>query len=500
MSRMTIDVAVKWNLVLHPDDSESFQTKLIDVGYGIDYMTPTKQKCIAYSGGVSGNVLNISNLTTDSYKLDGYQNVHLDVPGLGSSRWSSDLREHILGVAFAGSEFSSSTGPLLCARSSTSCYFYQPVFATSEIDQTQIATADLLLSINSRFADVSFNPWYWHQFGTVDAYGNWQVNDLNHGSVTIFTSGCANTLGVKENMRKYDIQWGSNLNNMLISNSGLIQSIDLRSHSSVQTYEPRTTSRIRDVKMVPETTHELIVATTGELIWMDLRMFPKEQLAWNHSMDYKVLKCSPFVDEDDVFALLYSPSDPVISCFQFGTRDDVTYSLADPYAFGCYENTRPLYMVPSVIKLSDSSDLDELDPCSFLSVMTLSNDYTLSQRIYCTDSVAIPRSSALESRELYTTHFDDTMYITDHEMSTDTDTEPVRKVDFSRLYNLLFDSHQRENIDQPSPTAGSSTVEVPRSQDSSAIAALNALSEIASFNEPKLRKSGNINQIVSDWK
>ncbi|KAJ8101910.1 RNA polymerase I-specific transcription initiation factor RRN6-like protein [Lipomyces tetrasporus] len=352
-----------------------------------------------------------------------------------------DIASRILGLKFAGTDYSDSAGALLSVRTSRDCRFYRPGIVRSHESRTRLMTADLLTSVSpsSPFSDMAFNPWYWQQFGTVDVSGNWAICDLNDAQTLVkaFTSGSTNN--GSDVTQRHSVQWGVNLNNILVSNNQTIQSFDIRAKGSVAVaeYSARPISIIRHVSPVPEKSNEIFVLTSEDLVWMDLRMFPKELLSWRHyrDSDDENLRCSAFTVDDCSYNLVYSPCDPVVACYQFRSQDEIPFSVDDPYIFSCKKGPKVLDLAPVQVNFLDRSDSNALETARFLSVFQLSADYSLSQRIYCSDTITPPRSIELEVAS------SDTSWEVDGPVQFGNDlvdTFLPRVVDFHPLYERIF--------------------------------------------------------------
>ncbi|KAK9373853.1 RNA polymerase I-specific transcription initiation factor RRN6-like protein [Lipomyces chichibuensis] len=355
-----------------------------------------------------------------------------------------DIADRILGLQFAGTEYSDSAGALLSVRTGRQCQFYRPGIIRSDESRTRLMTADLLTSVSpsseAPFSDIAFNPWYWQQFGTVDACGNWAIGDLNEAQtkVTAFRSGSTNN--VADIMQFHSIQWGATLNNIVVSNKKIIQLFDLRAKggTAIAEYSPTLVSTIRHVQPVPEKSHEMFVLTSDDLVWMDLRMFPKELLAWRHYRDSEddSLRCSTFsLDDTDSYAMLHSSGDPVVTCYQFGAQDKIPFSIDDPYILTCKKGPKLQDLVPVPVTIADNSHSDQLEAARFLSIFQLSMDYSLSQRIFYSDTIAPPRSIELEVASSDTSWDINEPVRFNHDFI---DTFLPRLVDLHPLYERIF--------------------------------------------------------------
>ncbi|KAK9331003.1 RNA polymerase I-specific transcription-initiation factor-domain-containing protein [Lipomyces starkeyi] len=423
--------------LIHP-----LQTRLLDFGFARDHNVSKRRPCAAFVSGVSGSRINLSNVVDESYKLDNFD-ASITVPIMGSLRSYVDITDRILGLKFAGTEYSDSAGALLSVRTGRACQFYRPGIIRSDESRARLMTADLLTSVSpsseTPFSDIAFNPWYWQQFGTVDACGNWAIADLNEAQtkVTAFTSGSTNKEA--DIMQWHSIQWGANLNNIVVSNNKIIQSFDLRAKggAAIAEYSPRLVSTIRHVQPVPEKSNELFVLTSEDLVWMDLRMFPKELLAWRHYRDSEddSLRCSTFSVDDNSYALLHSSGDPVVACYQFGAQDKIPFSIDDPYILTCKRGPKLQDLVPVPVNIADNSHSDELETARFLSIFQLSMDYSLSQRIYFSDTITLPRSIELEVASSDTSWEVNEPVRFNHDYI---DTFVPRLVDFHPLYERIF--------------------------------------------------------------
>ncbi|KAK9237432.1 RNA polymerase I-specific transcription initiation factor RRN6-like protein [Lipomyces kononenkoae] len=378
-----------------------------------------------------------------------------------------EIADRILGLKFAGTEYSHSAGALLSVRTARDCKFYRPGIVRSDESRKQLLTADLLASVSpptetQEFSDIAFNPWYYQQFGTVDACGNWAIADLNEAQtkVTAFTSGSTNK--DTDIMQWHSIQWGANLNNVIVSNSKIIQSLDLRAKAAaVAEYSPRLISNIRHVQPIPEKSNELFVLTSEDLVWMDLRMFPKELLAWRHYRDAAddSLRCSAFSVDSNSYAVVHSSCDPVVACYQFGTQERIPFSMEDPYIISCKNGSKLLDLMP--VPVNVSTDSEELEAVNFLSIFELSMDYRLSQRIYCSDAIAPPRSIELEVAS------SDTAWEVNDPVRFDSEfTNPFlpRLVNFHPLYERIFPAHDETLVTSSNADTGSELRDAARLQ------------------------------------
>ncbi|KAK9370629.1 RNA polymerase I-specific transcription initiation factor RRN6-like protein [Lipomyces kononenkoae] len=450
--------------LIHP-----LQTRLLDFGFSRDHIASKKRPCAAFVSGPTGSRIELSNVANVPYKLDDFD-ASIIAPALGSPRFSIESADRVLGLKFAGTEYSDSSGALLSVRTARDCKFYRPGIVRSDESRKQLLTADLLTSVSppteAPFADIAFNPWYSQQFGTVDACGNWAVTDLNEAQtkVTAFRSGSTNRSTNRSTniMQWHSIQWGANLNNLIISNNNTIESLDLRSKdAAVAEYSPRLISNIRHVQPVPERSHELFVLTSEDLIWMDLRMFPKELLAWRHYRDPEddSLRCSAFSDDSNSYTLVHSSCDPVVTCYQFGTQERIPFSMDDPYILSCKEGPKLLDLVPLPVNIV--TDSEELEAVKFLSIFELSMDYSLSQRIYCTDAIAPPRSI-----ELDVASSDTTWEVNDPVRFDSEFMDPFlpRLVNFHPLYKRIFPDHDATLVTNSNADAGSELCDAARVQ------------------------------------
>lgn len=449
---------------------DPIQGHLLDFGYLRDYTAVRRRKCVAYASGINTNILNVAGIIDEEFKLDSHANASLELPIIGQYRASLDLQEPILGVKFAGSEHTDSIRALLSVRTRSGIWFFRPGIARAELSRQQMMTIDLISKIDapafSSFSDIAFNPWYWRQLAVVDTFGNIQLSEMNSRNVGEQTQNLKmidNDLN--EEPGSHRLLWGTNLNSLIVVNSKTIQEFDLRQGTGgfPVKYAPRKSSKILDVCNVPEKSNEIVVLTTDDLIWFDLRYFPKEALAWKHYRDHDLgLKCSTFTKNDgkltlakvadngiikqslDTFALLYSTSEPLVTCYQFGMRDNLPFSCEDPYIFSLGRGPRALSIIPVPFELSPRSDLEnEISECSFLTTFQLSMDYSLVQRVYCTDNISSLKSVALEI------WVDSESSANETESTLPRDQTPVIKpkmVEFSFLYQMIFQEDDKTLI------------------------------------------------------
>ncbi|KAK9481121.1 RNA polymerase I-specific transcription initiation factor RRN6-like protein [Lipomyces japonicus] len=368
---------------------------LLSFGMATDYISGRRKGAYVYVNGPQGNIINIGAISEDSFQFDSPKGLHLDVPTLGHAEKVLDMREPIMGVKFAGSSKTESSGTVFCVRTAHELQFFRAGLGRSESKQSSILSADLIAGIPSqskRFTDFNFNPWYFQQFAAIDENGSFGLFDFSEGKKTTpIIGGLIFSKNEKDSFCR--VQWGSNLNNLVISNSKLMQGYDIRqSESPVMTYHCHPSTLIRQVVRIPERENELIILTSYEIKWIDLRMGAKELLAWKHYMSSgdRSLKCTVINREETLNILLYSSQDPVIRCFQFRMEDYLPVSLDDPYILDvpCGANTYELY--PELFRVSPKSykiDIDEETKySSFLSLIQVSIDYSITQRVYhCLD-------------------------------------------------------------------------------------------------------------------
>ncbi|KAK7205326.1 RNA polymerase I-specific transcription-initiation factor-domain-containing protein [Myxozyma melibiosi] len=429
-----------------PSFVDPLQGNLLDFGYLRDHTNDRRRKCCAFAGGVNTTILHVATVVDGEYELDAFRGSYLELPVLGAHHAQLDIKEPILGLKFAGYETSDSVRAVLSVRTQSGVSFYRPGMVRSEMSRNQLMTIDLMSTITapqfSTFSDISFNPWYWRQFAVVDNYGKIHLREMNYTNTGV-PKPHFQQLGGQEQVEapeRHRVLWGANLNNLIMSNSRNVLSFDLRAPAgnAPLRYAPRKSSRIIDVHNVGEKRNEMLVVTTDDLIWMDLRMFPKESLAWKHYRDHDPeLKCSSFVSNDDTYALLYSTAEPLVTCYQFGMRDKLPFSCEDPYIFSANIGPRVLDLVPLPAKLSEMSEPnDHLSQCSFMTMYQFSMDYSLTQRLYCSDNTGALQSLALDVWADADGIFNDAAALTDFN-----DPEPIiapRTVNLHPLYEKVF--------------------------------------------------------------
>ncbi|KAK9451658.1 RNA polymerase I-specific transcription initiation factor RRN6-like protein [Limtongia smithiae] len=371
--------------LVHP-----LQSDLLDYGFLRDYSSDSRKRCMAYVSGINGSVINFAAIKTTVYAADsGYTNI--EVPEISATH-KLDMNSEILGIKFSGNWFSDNARAFVAIRTTSDCHFYRPGMAVSEFGNFKYVSADYLLHISKRmgqtYSDVTCNPWYWKQAGVIDTTGTFGVYEIGEILDNRFST-LMQMRDVTENTRAHKIQWGLDLNHVLVYNRGSIQSFDIRgtAKSTSLMYTPKSTAAICDIKSIPGRPNEIFVAMSDCLSWMDLRMFPKESLSWAH---YKVtdgirsLRCSPFTVDDDSYCLLYSSADQITSCYQFGLRDDIPVSLDDPYIFQCEKEVRSLDMITIPLKFPRTSIKDNLP--KLITTFQLLMDYSLIQNVYFSDS------------------------------------------------------------------------------------------------------------------
>ncbi|KAK9462897.1 RNA polymerase I-specific transcription-initiation factor-domain-containing protein [Lipomyces oligophaga] len=382
-----------------PEDLKTrdlFQGSVIDTGYYRDYSRNRPRSCIAYAKGTNGNVLTLANLVHRKFKLDSddYHEDYKQLPVLGKYKAEVDVHSRILGLNFADSDLSEGRLAMLAVRFESKCGFYRPGMVTSELDNTRSIMIDRLISVEvpeqkSIWSDVCFNPWYSRQFALVDSIGNFQVGMVSE--VLSRQEEYKNRLPGLDTpieRKRHQIHWGVNLNSILVSNSDVMSVFDIRQPESASSYTPPGIAKILHVNSHPTKANEKLIVTTESLTWIDLRMFPQELLSWKHYLNDDTLRCAPFAYDDNFFAFLYSPSRPVSTCFSLGMTDDLPYSLRDPYIISSEHGSR----TADLIALPFGNSFDEDANNEWITTFKLGVDYSLSQQIFCVESIPKPVS------------------------------------------------------------------------------------------------------------
>lgn len=213
----------------------------------------------------------------------------------------------------------------------------------------ELQTSDLM---GYNFADVTFNPWISTQFGVVDIKGNfeiWDINsskeglrklDVNINEVTDSSISMAKTSSTIYDTNELSnwkrITWSYDYNHILLMSRSSLTQFELKPNlNSQKLITSNTWSRIQDIYKSPSDMKFAFMLTSKELIWFELANPLRRLMSWKHFLDDNDpslrLQVSEYGNDNSYICIIYSQITPVIFVYNFGIRNDMPYSLKDPY-------------------------------------------------------------------------------------------------------------------------------------------------------------------------
>ncbi|KAK0661797.1 hypothetical protein DIS24_g2225 [Lasiodiplodia hormozganensis] len=224
-------------------------------------------------------------------------------------------------------------------------------------------------AVQDGYADVTFNPWYQRQFGTLDQEGHWTVYNIEgrRGKKRHYRSVQATEGRLEPPVTRSDIQegtlpgnydgwgrilWANDVTTVLVCNRRIVQVADFQgrlvylSPSSLRL--ARTSSWILDVRRDPSDSGRILVLTSTHLLvvkvpvptqsdegegWVDADVL----LSWRHFVHEEdtTMQIHAFVDEEDTVVFLQSHALFYSIVFRYRRHEDIDLlvSASDPATF-----------------------------------------------------------------------------------------------------------------------------------------------------------------------
>lgn len=314
-----------------PDNSSLF-----DIGYAADKRRYDKKlPPVPIAAVVTGACHNIISFRAfEDTHLELYSPTHtaMRVPSIGgteTSEWSK-CGAPIRQIHFA--RLFDEDPIFMAARLLRSTTIFQPLYHFDPVpmyfpDDTNLGpswgqknsrldanpTLDIPVAQTGGFshADVTFNPWYQHQFGIVDIRGHWSVWEIDHTkksrqgitTASIVKSGIlpSPNTGLKRGRPQLDgwasIEWIHEVGSIIVANR---RNVMIYSFIHDQT-PPRTvilemfkqSEWVLDLKRNPRNLSQFFVLTTTRILWFDLgnpgqndsSLFLYPRVSWRHFRD-----------------------------------------------------------------------------------------------------------------------------------------------------------------------------------------------------------------------
>ncbi|KAK6455082.1 RNA polymerase I transcription factor [Scheffersomyces xylosifermentans] len=341
-------------------------------------------KAATYVTGESGNILNIS--------IVGYQ--RLDV----TSRSDGSTETKLLFPEFSKPFQISLSEPIKQLEVATGLYDYTPSYiivrtnykiylldcykSSNEVNLTMKADIEMRVlgeieaneMANNEFADVTFNPFDFSQFGVVDTVGNfglWSISSTSKSGavrrVTLENSGATPSAEDSTELSNWKrFEWAHDRNHILILTRTSVTEFCISPKlDSRKLITSNTWSRVQDFVRFDDFAFLL---TSKELIWFSNSDPLKRLISWKHFLDDtdSSLKLQVTRRADDTFiCVLYSQLYPLIFIYSFGLRGSKPYSIRDPYYFRKEETSRDLRQI-TLVELTTSFFFSENDEDDFV--------------------------------------------------------------------------------------------------------------------------------------
>jgi RNA polymerase I-specific transcription initiation factor RRN6 len=261
---------------------------------------------IAIPGGEAGHVLRLIRPHVESCAWGKKSSVKLSLLDAASSSigyWVGNGGP-IYQITFAG-EYNESS-ELLAVRQASEITIFRPMYhrqpipavvpsgyakqypsSRLSVNPVTVLTADKCGS--KRHADVSFNPFYSRQFGTVDDRGRWSIWDLEgtlrNDSTLELVSGKSGHIfdnldptSTSKNLCNADgwhrILWVVNVSTIVVCSRRHIAVFNIEAAPTrLQSpeFDPaKTTDWILDIKRSPTNSSHLFLLTTSRIIWLEV--------------------------------------------------------------------------------------------------------------------------------------------------------------------------------------------------------------------------------------
>jgi len=300
-------------------------------------------------------------MSRDEREFQGSKDVELLVPRIGTIHGSHphlQLQSPIRQVCFAGNPYYEDTSnSRLAIRTSGHTTVYRvlynpvPIFGQpSRLMLRQLVEAGPTLGHVSDHTDVTFNPFYDRQFGTVDQKGNWKLWDIEgayapsrKGSGLTLKNSTGGTLSTAEG--QWDgwgrIVWGADVNTVIASDRQRAALFDIRtnvaSRPSIGLSADRDRNWILDMRRSSGNggSHDIFVLTSSDVSWMDARQPRRALLSWAHRRhrDDVSLYLELFQRGDVTTALIGSRMSFLTTSYQYSTKSGPLHRpglLGDP--------------------------------------------------------------------------------------------------------------------------------------------------------------------------
>ncbi|KAK6464507.1 RNA polymerase I-specific transcription initiation factor RRN6-like protein [Scheffersomyces coipomensis] len=314
--------------------------KLIQIK-NINGMTPIPSVC--YVGGPSGNVLNISYLdyrTLEAVKEnDHHIYTRLLFPEF-SKPFQITLTEQIKQIETPQILFDS-LASFMIIRTNTGIYvlsctksIHSNPEVITDIEVETLGTIEVSQLAGFEFADVSFNPHDFTQFGIVDVKGNfciWRITRTKR--ITKLTVGIHSVTNIADLSNWKRICWTKDLKRVLILTRSSMDQFNVESKELTRIITSQTWSKIRDFQQSEVEDHAFLL-TSKELVWISLSGTIERLMSWKHFLDDSdpSLKLSLNKTGDNQFTcIIHSEVNPLLFVYTFELFNNKPYSIKDPY-------------------------------------------------------------------------------------------------------------------------------------------------------------------------